>query len=130
VDLVAFGRALSELSVEDIRIIAHDLAAACDSTADEIATTRSVLVIEQTLRRQHRLHNAAVAALTAATTVQDVAERARVELPDDDVTRVARAAAQFARGLVAADTAVVDDALHVLGKGWARLECLAEYRAA
>jgi hypothetical protein len=130
VDVEAFGRALSELTVDDIRLIARDLAGACTNTADEIATTRSVFIIEQTLRHSHRLHNAAAAALAAATTVQEVAQRAKLDLPDDDVTRVARAAAQLARGLVAGDTPVIDDALHVLGRGWIRLECLAEYRAA
>jgi hypothetical protein len=130
VDVVAFGRALAELSVEDIRSISHDLTAACTSTADEIATTRSVLVIEQTLRRTHRLHNAATAALAAATSVQDAAHRAHLDLPDTDVTRVARAAAQLARGLVAGDHPGIDDALRVLGKGWHRLPCLAEFRAA
>ncbi len=124
-----FGRALGELGINDIRLIASDLAAACASTADEIANTRSVLVIEQTLRRTHRLHNAAAAALAAATTVQDVATRARVTLPDNDVTRVARAAAQLARGLVAGENPVIDDALKVLGKGWHRLPCLAELAA-
>ena len=86
--------------------------AACTSTADEIANTRAMLMIEQTLRRTRRLHDAAMASLAAATKVQQVAERAHVDLPDDDVTRVARAAAQIARGMVvgvcARDLGVVD----------------------
>jgi hypothetical protein len=129
VDVVEFGRALAALSVDEIRLIAADLATAGSSTADEIAHTRAVLVIEQTLRRTHRLHNAAAAALIAATTVQEVAQHGDVTLPDDDVTRVARAAAQLARGLVAGDSPVVDDALRSLGKGWQRLPCLAELAA-
>jgi hypothetical protein len=130
VDLLAFGRALSELTIDDIRAIAHDLATASVSTADEVGVTRSVLVIEQTLRRTHRLPNAAAAALAAATTVQEVAHRARVALPDNDVTRVARAAAQLARGLVVGESPGVEDALRCLGKGWHRLPCCADLAAA
>ena len=110
-DVVAFGRALSELTVDDIRWIAQDLAAASMSPADEVAVTRSVLVIEHALRRTHRLPNAATAGLAAATAVQDVAERARVALPDRDVTRVARAAAQLARGLVLGDSPRIEQAV-------------------
>jgi hypothetical protein len=129
VDVVAFGHALAGLSVEDIRQVASDLADACTSPADEVASTRATLVIEQTLRRTHRLQSAAAAALVAATSVQDVAHRANVKLPDDDVTRVARAAAQLARGLVAGDGPGVDEALHCLARGWHRLACCAELAA-
>ncbi len=62
--------------------------------------------------------------------MQEVALRADVDLPDDDVTCVARAAAQLARGMVVGDHPGVDDALHVLGRGWHRLPCLAEFQAA
>jgi hypothetical protein len=130
VELLAFERALADLSVPEIRLIALDLVSANECTADEVARTRSVLVIEQTLRRTHRLHSAASAALEAATTVQEVAERGKVSLPDDDVTRVARAAAQLARGLIIGDAPGVDDALRVLGRGWYRLPCLDELRVA
>lgn len=128
-DLVAFARALSELTVDDIRAIAHDLADANPSTADEVAATRSVLIIEQTLRRTHRLHNAAAAALVTATAVQDVAHAAHVELPDAEVTRVARAAAQLARAMVAIESPGIDEALRVLGRGWHRLPCCANLAA-
>ena len=120
-DVQIFEQALTELTLDDVRSIAIDLHTARASTADEIANTRSMLVIEQTLRRTHRLHDAASAALAAATKVQEVAQRAQVDLPDRDVTCVARAAAQLARGMVVGDHPGVDDALHVLGKGWRRL---------
>ncbi len=129
-DVVVFGQALTELSCDDIRSVSIDLHAACASAADEIANTRAMLTIEQTLRRTRRLHDAALASLDAATKVQQVAMIAHVELPDDDVTRVARAAAQIARGIVVGDHPGIDDALHVLGKGWHRLPCFAEFRAA
>jgi hypothetical protein len=129
VDLVSFARALTELTVDEIRSIAHDLTEANTSTADEIAATRSVLIIEQTLRRTHRLHNAAAAALASATAVQDVAHAGRVKLPDADVTRVARAAAQLARGMVAGESPGIEEALRVLSRGWHRLPCCAELAA-
>jgi hypothetical protein len=121
VDVADFGRALSELTVEDIRLLAADLAEAMASTADEIAATRAVLMIEQTLRRTHRMPNAAAAALSAASTVQDIAKAADIALPDQDVTRVARAAAQIARGLVAGKHPGVDEAMRCLSRGWQRL---------
>jgi hypothetical protein len=130
VDVVLFGRALSALTLDEIRDIASDLAAASASTADEVAATRSVMIIEQTLRRTHRLPNAAAAALVAATTVQDVAVRAQIALPDDDVTRVARAAAQLARGLVVSDSPAIPAALRCLGRGWSRLSCMGDLAAA
>ncbi len=123
VDVVVFGRALTELSLDDIRALSRDLSDASSSIADEIALTRSVLVIEQTLRRTHRLQNAAAAALAAATAVQEAAQRARLTLPDSDVTRVARAAAQLARALVAAENPGTVDAIRCLGRGWHRLPC-------
>ena len=129
-DLAVFGQALTELTVVDIRAIASDLHEVCVSTADEIANTRSMLMIEQTLRRKHRLHDAALAALSTATKVQEVALQAEVELPDKDVTRVARAAAQLARGMVVGDHPGIDLALHTLGRGWHRLPCVAEFQAA
>jgi hypothetical protein len=130
VDVDVFGRALAELSVDDVRSIAVDLRAACTSTADEIGHTRAMLVIEQSLRRAHRLHDAATVALACATNVQAVAERGGVELPDDDVTLVARAAAQLARGLLIRDVPGLAEALHELGRGWHRLPCLAELQLA
>ena len=124
-DLAAFGRSLAALSVEDLRGIASDLHASCSSAADELANTRAALLIEHTLRRAHRMHDAATSGLFAATTVQTVAERAHLDLPNDDVTCVARAAAQLARGLVVGDEPGVDDALGVLGRGWRRVPELA-----
>jgi hypothetical protein len=120
VDIPAFERALAELTLVDIRSLAHDLSDSISTTAEEIAATRAVLTIEHTLKRMHRLHFAAAVSVHAATTVQDVASRARIELPDADVTRVARSAAQLARGLLA-DGPGVHESLLILGRGWQRL---------
>lgn len=126
-DVEVFGQALTKLSLDDIRSIASDLHEARASTADEVANTRAMLIIEQTLRRTHRLHDAAAAALAAALKVQAIAEDAHAEMPDDAVTCVARSAAQIARGMVVGDHPGVDDALHTLGKGWQRLPYLADF---
>jgi biotin synthase-related radical SAM superfamily protein len=130
VDVDVFGRALTELSFDDVRSIAADLRAACTSTADEIAHTRAMLMIEQSLRRAHRLHDAATVALECATNVQSVAERAGVELPNDDVTLVARAAAQLSRGLLIRHMTGMSEALQELGRGWHRLPCVADLQLA
>jgi hypothetical protein len=130
VDVDVFGRALTGLSIDDVRSIAVDLRAVCMSTADEIAHTRATLMIEQSLRRAHRLHDAAAVALECATNVQSVAGRAGVELPDNDVTLVARAAAQLGRGLLIRHVPGMSEALHELGRGWQRLPCVAELQLA
>jgi hypothetical protein len=130
VDVEDFGSALTGLTVDDIRSIASDLHAVRTSTADEVAGTRAMLIIEQTLRHTRRLHDAAVAAFKTATKVQEIAQRAEVDLPDTDVTCVARAAAQLARGMVVCEYPGVDEALHVLGRGWHRVPGLAEFQAA
>jgi biotin synthase-related radical SAM superfamily protein len=130
VDVDVLGRALTQLSFDDVRSIAVDLRAECTTAADEIAHTRAVLMIEQSLRRAHRLHDGATVALECATNVQAVAQRAGVELPDDDVTFVARAAAQLARGLLIRNVPGVSEALHELGRGWHRLPCVAELQLA
>ena len=122
-----FGQALAALSFEELRSIASDLHLVCNTPADELACRRATLVIEQTLRRAHRLHDAATSGFFAATTVQAVAERADVALPNDDVTYVARAAAQLARGFVVGGLPGVDDALGVLSRGWHRLPAFAEF---
>ncbi len=112
-----FGQRLELLSVADIRAISSALATECASPAGEIATTRAVLVVEQTLRLHHKLHDAADAAIAAAVAVQAAARRAGVALPDRDVTRVARSAAQLARALVVEGRAA-DDATRTLACAW------------
>jgi hypothetical protein len=130
VEVDVFARALGGLSLGDVRSIAVDLRSACTSAADEVAHTRATLMIEQSLRRAHRLHDAAGVALGCAARVQSVAHEAGVELPDDDVTCVARAAAQLARGLLIRNVAGLGEAVHELSRGWHRLPCVAELQLA
>jgi hypothetical protein len=96
-----FAAALAQLTPDDIRDIARSLES--DTTVDEVDAWRATIAIDRALRHAHRSRQAATAAWDAAQTVQRVAAAHGVELPDADVTHVARAAAEIARGLVAGD---------------------------
>jgi len=96
-----FELALARLTVDDLRAIARSLEA--DTTGDEVDAWRATIAIDRALKHTHRSRLAAKAAWDAAQIVQRVALEAGVELPDADVTHVARAAAEVARGLVAGD---------------------------
>jgi hypothetical protein len=101
VNLGQFVAALDALTIDDIRALALDLDGMIASPGEEIEVTRAYLAIEATLRKAHRLRDAAHAGHRASTAVTGAAARAGAPLPDPAVTRVARAAATIARGLVA-----------------------------
>jgi hypothetical protein len=88
------SEALRSLTPEDLARIARSLAA--DTAADEVDAWRITMTIDRSLQ-------AAGAARAAAQAVQFAAASHGVALPDLDVTRVARAAAELARALVAGD---------------------------
>ena len=67
-----------------------------------------MLHVERVLRATHRRNQAAMAGLTVVALVQRAARRDGVDLPDDDVTRVARAAEQVARAIVGGPPAARD----------------------
>ncbi|MFN8028345.1 MAG: hypothetical protein U0W40_18865 [Acidimicrobiia bacterium] len=96
-----FSGALRTLSFDDIRDIATSIEH--DSVGDEVDAWRITIAIDRTLRHSHRTRQAAQAAYGAAQAVQRAAEADGVELPHPQVTHVARAAAEVARGLVAGD---------------------------
>ena len=96
-----FEAALANLTVDDIRVIARSLEA--DTAGDEVDAWRATIAIDRALRHTHQSRHAAKAAWDAAQTVQRAAIAQGVDLPDPDVTHVARAAAEVARGLVAGD---------------------------
>ncbi len=108
VNLAQFLDALDALSGDDIRALAIDLDAMVASPAEEVEVTRAYLAIEAALRRVHRTREAAHAGHRASTAVVHAAERAGLEVPDAAVTRVARAAATIARGIVADEPAVAE----------------------
>lgn len=107
-DLLRLEATLEALTVAEIRAVAEDLAATRATAADEIEAMRATLEVEHALRRTRRHTQAAVAAHNITLAVQSAARRERIPLPDDAVTRVARAAAQVARALVAGHECAAD----------------------
>jgi hypothetical protein len=102
-DVAGFLRALERLDGDDLgRVVARlDSEVLCD----EVDWWRATIAIDKVVRHQRRGRQAAHAASMASGAIQDVARRAGVDLPDADVTRVARAAADVARGLAAGPAA-------------------------
>jgi hypothetical protein len=97
VDLDAFVAALADLTADDLHRVAKSLD--MDSLADEVDWWRATIAIDRAIRHARVARHAARAAADAVALVQASAVRAGMQLPDDDVTRVARAAAEIARGL-------------------------------
>ena len=105
-DVGEFTQALERLTADDVHRIAATLTSNhADSAADEVEAWRVTLTIDRVLRRTHRTRIAARAASTVTHTVLQIASAQGIRLPDEDVTHVARAAAEVARGLVAGDDA-------------------------
>ncbi|GIU86381.1 MAG: hypothetical protein KatS3mg009_0896 [Acidimicrobiia bacterium] len=122
-DLLRLEAALEALTVAEIRSVAQDLAAARTTPADEIEAMRATLEVEHALRRTRRQTQAAAAAHSVTLAVQAAARRERLPLPDDAVTRVARAAAQVARAIVAGEGCEAD--VRCLARGLQRVVDLA-----
>lgn len=102
-DVAGFSKALERLSADDLHRIAVTLESHGESAADEVEAWRVTMTIDRVLRRTHQTRVAARAASTVTHTVLKVAAQQGIALPDADVTHVARAAAQIARGLVAGE---------------------------
>ena len=103
-DVGEFSRALESLTAEDVHRIAATLTSNhSDSAADEVEAWRVTLTIDRVLRRTHRTRLAARAASSITHTVLQIAAAQGIRLPDEEVTHVARAAAEVARGLIAGD---------------------------
>jgi hypothetical protein len=94
-----FAQTLSAMTGDDLRRVAASLDS--DLICDEVDWWRATIAIDKVLRYQHCTRRAAHAATDAAHAVQAAAGRAGIDLPDADITRVARAAAEVARGLAA-----------------------------
>ncbi len=94
-----FTEALRKLTPDDVYTIARSLES--DTAGDEVDAWRATIAIDRALRHSHRTREAAHAAWDAAQTVQRTMTAQGMALPDPDVTHVARAAAEVARGLVA-----------------------------
>jgi len=97
VELDEFVAALDRLTADDIRLVAKSLDLEC--IADEVDWWRATIAIDRAIRHARVTRVAARAAADAAERVQERAALGGFCLPDDSVTRVARAAAEVARGL-------------------------------
>ena len=102
-DLNGYLDALLDLTADDLRCVA--LSVSNDSVTDEVDWWRATIAIDRAIRHSRCSRQAARAATQAAHRVQSVAAREGFLLPDADVTRVARAAAEVARALVAGPSA-------------------------
>ncbi|MSO78912.1 MAG: hypothetical protein EXQ79_04825 [Acidimicrobiia bacterium] len=98
-----FLGALRAMTADDV----HRIAASLDSEAltDEVDWWRATIAIDKVLRHARCSRQAARAASDAVVAVQESAARDGIALPDAEVTRVARAAADVARGLAAGPAA-------------------------
>jgi hypothetical protein len=96
---VAFLQTLDHLTIDDLHRVAERLSS--EALCDEVDWWRATIAIDKVVRHARRGRQAAQAAAAAAAAVQRSARRAGIILPDSDVTRIARAAADVARGLAA-----------------------------
>ncbi len=102
-ELGRFFTALEQLSGADLEKVA--LALDSDALCDEVDWWRATIAIDRVVRHARRTRLAARAAIDAQRAVEHAASGAGVLLPDAEVTRVARAAADVARGLAAGPAA-------------------------
>ena len=118
-DLKDLTATLSHMNAAEIHSVAAALDAHAESAAGEVDAWRVTLTIDRSLRRAHRTRAAAHAASDASHAVLRAAEAQGIALPDAEVTHVARAAAELARGLVAGPDAA--DEVRQLLDSWAAL---------
>ena len=99
-----------------LRQLAHRVEEVGATSAGDLEWWRATAAVSQRLRRMHRSHAAAVAALRASEAV--LASPGSAELPHDAVVLVARAAGDVVRVLIAGGPPV---ALDVFTTGWGHL---------
>jgi hypothetical protein len=107
-ELAELTGTLAEMTADDLRIVAKSLAVRHQSAGDEVDSWHAVVHIDEVLRRTGRSRQAAHAAYAAAQAVLAAAASSSMVLPDPEVTRIARAAALVARGIVAGTEADAD----------------------
>ncbi|MDQ1467685.1 MAG: hypothetical protein QOH10_2100 [Actinomycetota bacterium] len=117
-ELEAFVGALQRLTAAELRDLALDLDHAVECAAEELALYKALADLDRAARRVHRVLQAGLAAHLTVEAVLTAARAAGIDLPDTDVTRVARGASRVARALVASDTA---HDLVVVTRGFQRL---------
>ena len=110
-----FLEAVEAMSASELRAVAASVAN--DSLTDEVDWWRATIAIDRAIRHGRCSRDAARAATRAAHLVQHIAAREGFTLPDGEVTRVARAAAEVARALVAGPA--TQPIAHMLLEHWA-----------
>jgi hypothetical protein len=98
-----FLGALRSMTADDVHRIAASLES--ETLTDEVDWWRATIAIDKVLRHARCSRQAGRAANDAVVAVQESAARDGIALPDAEVTRVARAAADVARGLAAGPAA-------------------------
>jgi len=105
-DSTEFTHLLEQLRSDDITRVAAELRADLASAEGEVAWWRATIAVSGSLRRSRRTREASAAAHRAASAVVVAAREAGLgDERRDEVTQVARAAAEVARALVAGDVA-------------------------
>lgn len=122
-DLQLFLDRLTLLTEPQIRELAGRLEHHHSSAADEVEEWRILLGVRRALELGHRSRDAALAAHEASVRVVAAATAEGIAVPDHDVTRVARAAAEIARAIEGGKYALGE--LDALLADWVTLQPLA-----
>ena len=96
-----FTDALRRLTPDDVYAIARSLES--ETAGDEVDAWRATIAIDRALRSLTPQSRSRARGVGSRADRAAHCRRHGMELPDPDVTHVARAAAEVARGLVAAD---------------------------
>jgi hypothetical protein len=115
-ELGEFTDTLAHLTAGEIHEIAAAICHRHATPAGDVDWWEATIAIERSLKITHRTRAAAMAALSASRAVQHAALAEGFALPDGEVTAVARAAGEIARGLAAGAPGL--DAVQVLLSGW------------
>jgi hypothetical protein len=115
-DLGEFTDVLGRMTATDIHRVAAALEQQRGTAAGDVDWWEATIAIERALKIAHRTRAAAAVACGASRAVQHAAVLCGVELPDNGVTAVARAAAEVARGLAAGPG--LENSVSVLLASW------------
>ena len=102
-ELDQFLAAVETMSASDLRAVAASVGN--DSVTDEVDWWRATIAIDRAIRHGRCSRGAPTRPPAPRHLVQHVATREDFELPDADVTKVARAAAEVARAMIAGPSA-------------------------
>ncbi|MCZ7528033.1 MAG: hypothetical protein M5U14_17660 [Acidimicrobiia bacterium] len=107
-ELAEFTGALAQMSRSDLHRVAEAISSHLACAGDEVDAWHTTLAIDRALRVERRQRQAAWAAYAASQAVLAAADTAGIPRPDPEVTFVARAAAEVARGIVAGEAVALE----------------------